>query len=82
MLFSGGIIRPVIVTELPSAKYWIDRVEPITTDIINGLITVNVVIAGPEIPPSVHVRSVLQYVCVCATVYLCAFAHLRAGTLW
>lgn len=33
--FYSGIIRPVVVTELPTATaYWIDRVEPVSTDYV------------------------------------------------
>jgi len=47
----GGIIRPVVVTELPTAKpYFIERVEPLTTDVAKGLITVRVVFGGA--PPA------------------------------
>ena len=47
----GGIIRPVVVTELPTAKpYFIERVEPLTTDVAQGLITVRVVFGGA--PPA------------------------------
>ena len=49
--FWGGIIRPVVVTELPAAKpYYIERVEPLTTDVASGLITVRVAFGGT--PPA------------------------------
>ena len=49
--FFGGIIRPVVVTELPTAQpYYIERVEPITTDVAKGLITVRVAFGGA--PPA------------------------------
>ena len=51
--FFGGIIRPVIVTELPTAApFYISRVEPLTQDVAAGLITVRVVLAGAP-PPAV-----------------------------
>jgi beta-galactosidase/beta-glucuronidase len=47
----GGIIRPVVVTELPTARpYYIERVEPLTTDVAGGLITVRVAFGGA--PPA------------------------------
>ncbi len=49
--FFGGVIRPVVVTELPTAQpYYIERVEPLTTDATKGLITVRVAFGGA--PPA------------------------------
>jgi beta-glucuronidase len=45
--FYSGIIRPVIVTEIPAKTvYWIDRVEPLSKDYERGLIDIRVVMAG------------------------------------
>jgi beta-glucuronidase len=43
----SGIIRPVIVTELPPAvAYWIDAVQPLSKDVTAGTIDVTVVLGG------------------------------------
>jgi beta-glucuronidase len=42
----SGIIRPVIVTELPAAASWLLRVEPITVDSAAGVIDLRVVVGG------------------------------------
>lgn len=42
----GGIIRPVVVTELPRSPFFLDRVEPITVDVAAGLIDVRVVLTS------------------------------------
>lgn len=44
--FYGGVIRPVVVTELPGAAYWLDHVEAPTADVAAGLINVRVVLGG------------------------------------
>ncbi len=46
--FYSGIIRPVVVTELPqsSSGYWLDRVEPHSIDYTKGLINIRVFFAG------------------------------------
>ena len=41
----GGVIRPVVVTELPTARYYIARVEPETVDVAAGTINVRVALA-------------------------------------
>jgi beta-glucuronidase len=51
--FYGGIVRAIVVTELPRAtQYYIERVEPVTTDVGAGLIDVRVAFAG-ALPASV-----------------------------
>jgi beta-glucuronidase len=45
--FYGGIIRPVIVTELPAGTaYWLSRVEPLPRDALRRLMDVRVVLGG------------------------------------
>lgn len=45
--FYSGIIRPVVVTELPTtAAFWIDSIEPISVDYHRGLIDIRVVFGG------------------------------------
>lgn len=48
--FYSGIIRPIIISELPKASYFIDRIEPNTVDVENGLIDINVALRGQ--PPA------------------------------
>jgi beta-glucuronidase len=59
--FYSGIIRPVIVTELPcDANAWLRRVEALTVDAARGLLDVRVVLGaglcpgGSALPPTVH----------------------------
>jgi beta-glucuronidase len=52
--FYGGIIRPIVISELPKSTYFLDRIEPITVDVGNGLINVNVVLRG-QAPSSVMI---------------------------
>jgi hypothetical protein len=59
--FYSGIIRPVIVSELPcSGSAWIRRVEASTEDAVLGLLTVRVVLGAglcppmSPLPPTVH----------------------------
>ena len=54
--FYGGVIRPVTVAELPSAGYYISRVEPTTLDVQAGLISLRVAFAavqGSSLPATV-----------------------------
>jgi len=50
--FYGGIIRPIIVTELPATPYFLERVEPVTVSVEGGLIDVRVVLSGSQLPAS------------------------------
>jgi beta-glucuronidase len=52
--FYSGIIRPVIVTELPASPYWIASVGPLTVDYTRGLIDIRVAVGGDPSTPSVH----------------------------
>ena len=49
--FYSGVIRPVVVTELPcDANPWIRRIEPITIDAVQGLIDIRVVLGAGLCP--------------------------------
>lgn len=49
----SGIIRPVVITELPcSASAWIQRVEATTADAVLGLLSIRVVLGAGLCPPS------------------------------
>ena len=52
--FYSGIIRPVIVTELPASPYWIASVGPLTVDYTRGLIDIRVAMGGGADTSSVH----------------------------
>ncbi len=44
--FFSGLIRPVIVTELPPAPYWIQTIHILSRDYVRGLVDIRVVFAG------------------------------------
>ena len=51
--FWSGIIRPVVVSELPcSANAYIQRVEPLTVDAARGLLDLRVVLGAGLCPPN------------------------------
>ena len=55
----SGIIRPVVITELPGGNNaWVRRVEVSTADATLGLLTIRVVLGGSTLdgplPPTVH----------------------------
>jgi len=52
--FYGGIIRPVVVSELPG-PFWIERVEPVTVDVNSGKVDVRVVMGGGSLPDQVSI---------------------------
>lgn len=53
--FYSGIIRPVIVTELPTTDTkWIDRVDVVSKDYVKGLIELRVAFGGSTTDTSAH----------------------------